>query len=606
MLRWASLLVGVLMLTPFGVDSSADQPVTEDAKLAKFFKFYLDEEAKLWPVQATRLGDHRYDSLMDDISAAARTASVERYRRELRELPKHVDYPKLSRAGQIDYEILRQHLTRSLWSMENTKPFEEDPRTYNEYIVESVYVLLTQSTLPKATNVQNCVARMAQIPRIVDTAKKTLKNPPQVFVETAIRQNRGAISFYESDIFLLSGETPQVSELGRVAKTVIECLKAYQMFLEKELLPRATGDWRLGKERFAKKFDLEMDAGITAEEVIKDAEAEAARVEHEMYVIARQLWSTLFQKQPLPPDDPDGRRTTVRTVLAKLGQEHSKPEELVKDAQRVVDELKTFIASHDILRLPDPDTCKLIEMPEFQRGNSTAYLNPAPPLDAKASSYYAISPPPSDWDDRRRASYLEEYNSHMLKILSIHEAYPGHYVQLEYSNRSPSLIRKVLSSGVFAEGWAVYTEQMMLDQGFGRRHEATGERRGGMGQGKEILALRLHQLKFYLRAVINAIIDYKMHCTNMTDDEVMDLLVKRGFQSEGEARLKVIRAKQSSCQLSTYFVGRMAFYRLRQQVQRELGEKFDLGRYHEAVLVHGTLPVKYLPELVRERLKQPR
>ena len=178
----------------------------------------------------------------------------------------------------------------------------------------------------------------------------------------------------------------------------------------------------------------------------------------------------------------------------------------------------------------------------------------------------------------------------MLQILTIHEAYPGHYVQLEYSNRHPSLIRQVLSSGTFAEGWAVYTEQMMLDQGFG-----DGD-----------LALRLHQLKFYLRAVVNAILDHQMHCGDMTDDEALDLLVGRAFQTEGEALGKIIRAKQSSCQLSTYFVGRTAFYRLRQEVQREQGERFDLGRYHEAVLAHGTLPVKYLPELVRGRLDRPR
>jgi uncharacterized protein (DUF885 family) len=229
-------------------------------------------------------------------------------------------------------------------------------------------------------------------------------------------------------------------------------------------------------------------------------------------------------------------------------------------------------------------------MPEFQRGNTTAYLNPAPPLDEKASSYYAISPPPKQWNARQVTSHLEEYNSHMLQILTIHEGYPGHYVQLEYGNRNPSQIRRVLSSGVFAEGWAVYTEQMMLDQGY--------------GQGD--MALRLMQLKFYLRAVANAIFDHKMHCTQMSDDEALTFLMKRCYQSESEALLKIIRAKQSSAQLSTYFVGRTAFYRLRQAVQREQGDKFDLGRYHEAVLDHGTLPVKYLPELVRERLKRPR
>jgi uncharacterized protein (DUF885 family) len=229
-------------------------------------------------------------------------------------------------------------------------------------------------------------------------------------------------------------------------------------------------------------------------------------------------------------------------------------------------------------------------MPEFRRGNTTAYLDPAPPLDPKANSVYAISPPPRDWDARRVESYLQEYNSRMMNLLTIHEAYPGHYVQLEYSNRHPSQIRRVLYSGVFAEGWAVYTEQMMLDQGY----------------GKGDLALRLNQLKWYLRAVGNAALDYKMHCTNMTDEEVLAFLTQRAFQSEGEALGKLVRARQSSCQLSTYFVGRMAFYRLRQQIERELGDRFELGRYHEAVLDHGTLPVKYLPELVRARLEKPR
>jgi uncharacterized protein (DUF885 family) len=292
----------------------------------------------------------------------------------------------------------------------------------------------------------------------------------------------------------------------------------------------------------------------------------------------------------LPPDDAEGRRATIRQVLAFYAKDHGKPAEIAKDARATVAQIKDFIAKNDILRLPDPDRCAVIEMPEFQRGNSTAFLNPAPPLDPKAQSVYAVSPPPKDWDDRRVQSYLEEYNRYMVQILTIHEAYPGHYVQLEYSNRHPSLVRRVLSSGIFAEGWAVYTEQMMLDQGYGN-----GD-----------LALRLHQLKWYLRAVTNAILDHKMHAGTMTDAEAMTLLTQHAFQSEGEAVKKVIRAKQSSCQLSTYFVGRTAFYRLRQQVQREQGDKFDLGRYHEAVMAHGTLPVKYLPELVRERLKTPR
>jgi uncharacterized protein (DUF885 family) len=578
----------LLVFVLFSVSALAAE--SEDAKLAAFFKSYLDAELKAKPLDATRAGDHRYDHLLDDVSPKARAANVERTRQTLAALPKAVEKDKLSRSGQIDYEILEHSLKYGLWQAENTRPFEQDPRVYNEYISDSVYLLLTQSSLPKERNSDNAAKRMVFIPKVVAAAKESLKDPPRVILETAIRQNRGSITFYESGIYELTGETPQLSELREATKAVVPALKEYQDFLEKELLPKAKGDWRLGKEKFYQKMELELNAGLTADQVLAEAEREFDRVEREMYVIAKQLWGQRFAGKALPPDDADGRRETIAKVIADVSQEHGKSETLLADVKTRVENVRQFIAANDIVRLPDPDRCQILEMPEFQRGNSTAYLNPAPPLDPKAASVYAVSPPPKHWTEKQIKSYFEEYNNRMLDILTIHEAYPGHYVQLEYGNRHPSEIRKILSSGVFAEGWAVYTEQMMLDQGY----------------GKGDLALRLMQLKFYLRAVANAILDHKMHCTQMTDDEAMAFLTKRCFQSEGEALGKVVRSKQSACQLSTYFVGRTAFYQLRQKVQREMGEKFDLGRYHEAVLDHGTLPVKYLPELVRERLKKPR
>jgi len=580
----AVLLLAVLLLTAAPVVPAED----EDARLTARFKDFLEQSARQRPTEASALGDHRFDALLDDVTPAARQGWLTYRRQVLREL-EQIDPKKLSRAGQIDLEIWQHHLKREIWLAENTRPFEEDPRVYNEYITGSVYQLLTQSTLPKATNIKNCAARMAQVPKITAAAKQSLKNPPRVILETAIAQNQGAIAFYERDLFALAGETPQLSQLSAPARVVVAALKDHQQFLE-SLLPAAQGDWRIGKEKFARKLELELDAGLTADQVLAEALREAERVEREMYVFARQMWSQAYPKTPLPPDDEIGRRAAINQVLTHLAKQHGKPDEIVQDAKSSVAAIKDFITKNDILRLPDPDRCQVIEMPEFQRGNSTAFLNPAPPLDPEASSVYAVSPPPKDWDDRRVTSYLQEYNRYMLQLLTIHEAYPGHYVQLEYANRHPSLIRKVLSSGIFAEGWAVYTEQMMLDQGYG----------GGDP------ALRIHQLKWYLRAVTNAILDYQMHCGTMTDEEALALLTQRAFQTEGEALKKIVRAKQSSCQLCTYFVGRTAFYRLRQQVQREQGADFDLGRYHEAVLDHGTLPVKYLPELVRARLKRPR
>ncbi len=576
------LLLLLLALTFLALTAVGRDAATEDQRLAALFKSFLEAEFKARPMEATRAGDHRYDHRLDDISVKARAAWVERWRKTKEALSAEIDAKKLTRAGQIDREIFLHDLDYRLWLAQTSKPFEEDPRSFNEYLSESVYYLFTQSTLPKLDNVRNAASRIDSIPRIVSAAKATLGNPPKVFAETAVRQNKGAIDFYKSGLFDLSGEDPKTSPLSAGARRAVAALEDYQVFLEKKLVPRAKGEWRLGKEKFAKKLELELNAGMDAATVLSDAETEFTRVRNEMYVVARQLWHKTQPGKALPADDKEGRRETITRVLGVLNNDHSKAEDLVKDAKTYSEKIKAFITAKDILKLPDPDRCRVIEMPEFQRGFSVAYLNAAPPLDPKASSYYAISPPPSHWDARRKESLLQEYNRHMLHLLTIHEAYPGHYVQLEYANRHPSLIRRVLSSGVFIEGWAVYTEQMMLDQGY--------------GEGD--LALRLNQLKFYLRAVANAILDHKMHCTEMTDEQAVAFMTAEAFQSEGEAVGKVVRAKLSSCQLSTYFVGRMAIYKLRQKVQREQGDKFSLGRFHEAVMSQGSVPVKYLTELV--------
>lgn len=562
----------------------------ESQKLASFFQSYLDARFRQQPLEATQLGDHRFDAQLDDISSQARSGWRVLLSQTLKELPKQVDYRKLSRDGQIDFEIFQHDLTRRLWLADNTHPFEEDPRVYGNYLNDSVYLLLTQSTLPKETNIANAIARMEQMPRIIAEAKNSLTRPARPILETAIRQNLGAINFYEKELFYFAGETPQLDNLKRAASIVATALKDYQKFLEGPLRTRAEDNWRLGKAKFARKFELETQAGVSAQQNLADAKAEFDRVHSELYVISKQLWPNYFPGRTLPPDDAAGRRQTITQVIGMVNQDHGDATNLVADARATVEKIKSFIQTRDYLRLPEPDKCAVIEMPEFRRGNSLAYLDNAPPLDPKGRSYYAVSPPPADWTALQVKSFLEEYNHHMLQILTIHEAYPGHYVQLEYANRNPSLIRRVLQSDPLVEGWAVYGEITMLNEGY--------------GEGD--LRLRLMQLKFYLRAVANSILDYRMHCTQISDDEALKFLTDEAFQSEGEAKLKVIRAKQSSVQLSAYFVGRMAQYRLRQAMERELGNQFELGRYHEAVLSCGSIPVKYLPELVRSRLGQPR
>ncbi len=565
----------------------------EDKKLAAYFKEWLDKELEAQPVLATRLGDHRFRSKMDKVDAASRAQLRSGWEKTLKELPQKIAKDKLSTQGRVDYEIFEHNLRRQIWQTDHINSYERDPRVYSELFNDATFLLLTQSTLPKEKASEACLARIKEIPRLVGEARTNLSvqssEVMRTHAETAIRQNRGAVRYNEAGIFAFLDNKAQDPEWKEACAKAAAALKEYQEFLEKDLLPKAVGNWRLGKEKFAKKLELELESSASADQVRQDAEKEFARVEREMFVIARQMWATTFPGKTQLPDDEAGKRKTIALVLEAIGKDHGEIPNLITDARKTAIGLKEFIRERNILRLPEPDRCLILEMPEFQRGNSVAYLNQAPPLDRDARSVYAIAPPPKDWDARRVESFMEEYNSRMLQILTLHEAYPGHYVQLEYSNRYPSELRRVLSSGVFAEGWAVYTEQVMLDEGY----------------GKGDLGLRLCQLKWYLRAVANALLDHGMHCQEWSDAEAMDLLVRRAFQTEGEAVGKVIRSKQSSCQLSTYFVGRMAFYNLRQQTQKDMGEKFQLGAFHEQVLSHGSPPVKYLPLLVREGLGLP-
>jgi uncharacterized protein (DUF885 family) len=585
--RWSEFVfaVGLVGLLQSSLAICQSNTVA-DQQLDRFYRDHLEQTFLLRPLDATFLGDHRYDHLLDDISKEARARWLKFSKDQLIKLQSEIKLDSLSADGQIDYQILRDELLRSIWLAEHTKPFEEDPRTYGSYINDSIYSLLTQSTLPRETNIANAISRMKEIPRIVDVAKATIHNPPRSILETAVGQNKGAIGFFDGGLDALIGDSPQKEQVKAAAKDVVTKLKEYQVFLEETVLPHANGQWRLGKALFSKKLEMTLDVGRTADEVLLDAQTEFERVQRELYFVSKQLWHRYFPKSVLPPDDVVGRREVIASIVQAVSQEHGEPSALIVDARKSVEGIKKFISENGILKLPATDRCQIIEMPEFRRGNSLAYLDSALPLDPNGSSFYAVSPPPSIWDSKRVKSFLEEYNRHMLQILTIHEAYPGHYVQLEYSNRCPSLIRRILQSGVFIEGWAVYTEQMMLDQGY--------------GQGD--LALRLNQLKFYLRAVANAILDHKMHCTEMTDQEALGFLTQEAYQSDGEARLKIVRAKQSSVQLSTYFVGRMAHYRLRQSIQRELGHNFKLDQYHEAVLGHGSVPVRFLPDLVRREL----
>lgn len=328
------LLVSAVMATPAAQPPAPPGATAEDTRLANYFQSYLDQEFQRHPVYATQQGNHEHDDRMDDLAPEARAKDVETARKTLADVRKEIDPKKLSRNGQIDFEIFTHTLDYGLWSAANDNRFEYDPRVYGEYLSDSVFLLLTQSTLPRERNVQNAAKRIAAVPKVVAAAKAGLKNPPRILTEVTIRRNQGAIAFYEKDIWEFAKETPGSEPLATPCRAAVAALKDYQAWLETDLLPRSTGEWRLGAEKFAKKLALELDAGLSAAEVLALAEGEADRVEREMYYVAKQLWAKLYpagrSRRTTPPAagrrprrcSPSSARTTAgpRTCSPTCGK----------------------------------------------------------------------------------------------------------------------------------------------------------------------------------------------------------------------------------------------------------------------------------------------
>jgi uncharacterized protein (DUF885 family) len=342
------------------------------------------------------------------------------------------------------------------------------------------------------------------------------------------------------------------------------------MWLREELLPRATGDFRIGQDLYEQKFRHALKSSFTPAELEARATAAFGEVRAEMTRLARELWPAWKGGEPLPDED----NAIVRGVLDAIASDHPKADELLDFCRTEVSRIEEFIREQDLIGLAD-EPLEIIWTPEFLRAFGGAMLIPPGPLDRGLSSFFAITPMPDDWSEEQRESYLREENTRQLRLLTIHEAVPGHYLQLAYSNRCPSLLRSIFASGVFAEGWAVYVTQVMMDVGY----------------GGDDAALMLVHWKFYLRAIINAMIDIGIHAGRMTREEAMRLMVEDGFQEESEAANKWDRARLSSTQLCEYFLGYVSMTDLEHEARRRAGAEgvdFVWRPFLESVLAHGT------------------
>ena len=546
---------------------------------------FLDSLPDYAPVYATSIGDHRADGQLDDVDAAARARTREilsGYRQRLNA----IDVGELSRANQVDSAILANAIDSTLFELDTLEEWAWNPLHYVDIAGQGIYGLMARDFAPLETRLANAASRLEQLPRFLAQARESLQaeRVPKIHAETAVNQNAGLLSIVDNMIEPRMSELPADlrERLAAAIETSRDAVAVHQTWLEEELLPRAAGDFRIGAELYDQKLAYALHSPLTRKEIKALAEADYELVRSKMYDLAKQVYAELHPHTVFP-DNPDEayKQAIIRAALEQAYRKLPPRDGIIAIAEQFLQQATDFVIENDIVTVPE-DPVEIIIMPEFQRGVTVAYLDPAGPLDRGQSTFYAVAPLPDDWTEAQVESFLREYNLLSLQNLTIHEGTPGHYLQLALSNRYTSALRSVLYSVPFVEGWGVYAERMMFEEGY---------------LDYDPLA-RLIDLKWYMRSVTNAIIDAAIHVDGMTRDQAMQLMVEGGFQEEREAAGKWVRAQLTSTQLSTYFVGYQEHVAMRAAVEEAWSDEFTLRRYHDQALSYGSPPVKFVRALM--------
>ncbi len=574
----AASALALLAAAPVEAASSAGSSVAGgDAQAARFEQVvhaYYERYLATHPEDATQLGDHRFDRRAGDVSARGIAADRALYHRTLDALQA---FPPASLPPDdaVDRQILEVDLRARLFDLETLKTWQW--RAIDYAPTQGVYLVLARDFAPLKTRLADAKARLDAIPAIVAAARANLKNPPRVFTETAIAQNKGAISFVQDDLEdFLKQEPSMKPALAASRARAVAALQAYGTWLEKDLLPRSTGDFRLGREHFDQRLRFSLDSDLSADEILQRAQAELQATQAAMEATALPLFRQYFPDRSI--DGLDGH-ALVRAVLDRIAETHPDNATIVAEARADLAAATDFVRAHKLVTVPDAPV-RVIVMPEFQRGPAVAFCDWAGPLEKNGTTFYAISPTPADWSPARVASQFREYNAAMLRDLTVHEAMPGHYLQGAHASNvhANTLVRAMSYSGTFVEGWAVYAEQFMAEAGWGG------------------LETRMEQLKMRLRVDVNAILDQKIHAGGMSEQDAMKLMMDAGYQEEGEAAGKWRRAEMSAGQLSTYFVGVQEMIALARDMQARLGGD-DMQAVRDAMIAHGSIATKYVREL---------
>ena len=548
-----------------------------DAEFALLARQYLDDRAERHPDTATGLGDHRFDARLADPSARA----LEAERRALDGWATRlaaIDQGALSAEHRVDAAMMADSVARRVFEIDELREHTWNPLQANPG--KAIYQLLARDFAPLGDRLGSVAGRLAEIPAVLAEARRQLGRMPRVHLETAIGQFDGTIALVSKEIDAALEAAPGcVPELARVRPAALEALTEHRAWLSARLAGSdGFADPRIGPERFARKLSLTLSAAADADAILARAQADLDRVSEQIAALAAEMAGAT---KPGPE--------VVRQVLDRLAGDVPGDTTILEFCRDALAAQTAFVTDRRLLSVYD-DPIELIVMPEIDRGVAVAYCDSPGPLEpSPLSTFIAVSPAPADWTTERVASFYREYNRHMVHNLMVHEAMPGHYLQLQHSRRfagSDTAIRAALRSGSFTEGWAVYTERIMAEQ----QYPGEGDPR----------AVRMQQLKMQLRTIINAILDARIHGHGMTEAEAMALMTGRGHQEEGEAAGKWRRAQLTSAQLSTYYVGYCEISDLAADLRAADPGLTDL-QVHDRMLAHGSPPVRLLRTLIARR-----
>ena len=575
-----ALAIGIAAVTsPAATPLAAAAVQSEDARFEAFGDRIVDEYLKLNPVSATQLGDHRYDAMLPDVSAAGRAAQRVFAERSLAELAKF-DAAKLSREHQVDAILLKDQLNYIIFSDQRLQDWAWDPLTYSAG--SALFSLMSREFAPLPDRLRSATGRLEALPRFLQQAREALvpARVPLIHAQTAAKQNPGLNSLID-DIVKQKGALPAADQarLEAAAVAARAAVAQHQEWLDKQLIPNAKGNERIGAALYDEKLRLALNSSLSRQDIRARAVREIETLRAKMYAVAAGMIKGDAGSPPAPASPtPEQQQAVIEAGLAKVYADVPPRDEVLPFARKTLDEAVAFAKAKDLIGFPT-STFNAIEMPEYARGVAVAYADMPGALESDQRGYYDVMPIPPEWSPEQTASFLREYNKWAIYELTIHEAVPGHLLQLAHANQYKSKIRAVLQSGPMVEGWACYGQDVMADAGFLDRDP------------RYLLA----HYKFQMRLPVNAIIDQDFHVGNLTREQAMELMTRTAFQQEREAAGKWVRLQLSSAQLPTYFVGYQEWKDLRAAAEKRPG--FTLRKFHDSALSHGSPPVRFIREL---------